>query len=241
VDTTTAISVIIPALDEEPSVAAAIASARQHAEVIVVDGGSSDGTAQAAASLGASVVHSSRGRGRQLAAGAAEARGDWLVFLHADTRLAPGWADELRCQPPHVVGGAFRFAMDTRRFAGRVMEFGVWLRCRLFRLPYGDQAIFARRSAYLRSGGFPDLPLLEDVVFVRRLRRVGAVRMLRTRALTSARRWEQRGMFRTMLLNWLIMALHGVGVPPQRLARLYAGSGSKPPRPSPWRERCTWK
>lgn len=218
----TTIGVVIPALDEAAQVAASVASVRDADDVVVVDGGSTDGTPAAAEAAGARVVAGPRGRGAQLAAGASAVRGDWLVFLHADTRLDGSWAGELTGLPPKVVGGAFRFALDSPRPSARLIELGVALRCALFRLPYGDQAIFATREAYEAAGGFESQPLLEDVDFVRRLRRLGPLRFPRSRALTSARRFEERGMLRTMLLNWLIMTLDAAGVSRQRLARLYA-------------------
>ena len=152
------ISVVIPALDEEAHVGDAVRSVRDHAEVIVVDGGSADGTRAAAEAAGATVIGSARGRGLQLDAGARAARGDWLVFLHADTRLEAGWAATLRALPDAVVGGAFRFALDPPRPAYRWLEAGVALRCRLFRLPYGDQGLFARREIYCRIGGSGRFP-----------------------------------------------------------------------------------
>ena len=217
------ISVVIPALDEESNLAAAIASVRADAEVIVVDGGSRDGTIAAALAAGARVLLGPRGRGRQLGAGAAAARGGWLVFLHADTRLESGWAAALLALGEGVAGGAFGFAVDSPRRAFRWIETGVRLRCALLRLPYGDQAVFARRAAYERAGGFAPLPLMEDVDLVRRLRRVGALAFPPVRAVTSARRWEERGLVGTTLLNWTLLGMYALGWPPERLAKLYGG------------------
>jgi rSAM/selenodomain-associated transferase 2 len=217
------LSVVIPALNEEGRVADAVRSVRDDAEVIVVDGGSTDGTRAAAAAAGATVMTSVCGRGAQLAAGGAAARGDWLVFLHADTRLQAGWAQALRALPPEVVGGAFRFALDPPRPAYRWLEAGVALRCRLFRLPYGDQGLFARRAAYSRVGGFRPLPLMEDVDFVRRLARAGRLAFPSVRAFTSARRFERRGVLATSLHNLRLLALYSAGRAPERLARLYGG------------------
>jgi rSAM/selenodomain-associated transferase 2 len=222
------ISVVIPALDEEALISQAVSSVRGEAgEVIVCDGGSADRTRERAREAGATVVEAPRGRGAQLHAGAAAARGDWLIFLHADTRLDPGWSSAVSALPPATPGGAFRFAIDSPRRGFRVIELGARLRCRVFCLPYGDQAIFARRSAYERVGGFRPLPLMEDVDFVRRLGRVGALALLPHRALTSPRRWEARGILRGTLTNWRVLALYAVGRSPESLARIYSALGRR--------------
>ena len=216
-----AFSVVIPALNEESRVSRAIGSARDEGEVIVVDGGSRDHTREVAATAGARVVSSPPSRGRQLNHGARATSGAWLVFLHADTRLEEGWADALRRLRSDVVGGAFRFAVDSPRTAYRLVEVGVALRCRLLRLPYGDQALFARRGAYEMIGGFAPIPLMEDLDFVRRLRRVGPLAFPGRRAFTSPRRWERAGILRTTLRNWWLLALYAGGWSPSRLAALY--------------------
>lgn len=217
------LSVIIPALDEEELVRRAVRSVRDEAEVIVVDGGSEDGTREVAAAEGASVLVTEPGRGRQLDAGARQATGDWLVFLHADTCLEGGWAAALRRLRPGVVGGAFRFAIDSPRRRYRLVEAGVALRCRLWRLPYGDQGLFVRREIYGMIGGFSPLPLMEDVAFVRQLLGAGGLAFLPVRALTSPRRWERRGIVATTVLNWWLLGLYAFGRRPDRLARLYDG------------------
>jgi len=223
-----ALSVVIPALDEEAGIAAAIRSVRGEAEVIVVDGGSRDDTRAVAAAEGARVLASGRGRGLQLDRGARAARGEWIVFLHADTRLDPGWAEALGALPADVVGGAFRLAIDSPRRAYRVLELAVRGRVRLLKLPYGDQGLFVRRDAYARSGGVPHLPLMEDVAFVRRLARLGRLAWLPVRARTSARRWERGGILATTLHNWSLITLYTAGVPAERLARRY-GHRAPPP------------
>lgn len=216
------ISVVIPALNEEAVIESTVRSVAGEAdEVIVVDGGSNDATWAAAERAGARVLRASGGRGPQLDCGARDAQGDWLLFLHADTRLEEGWAAALRAIPPRFVGGAFRFAVASSRRAFRMIEAGVRLRCALFRLPYGDQALFARRAAYAGCGGFPPWPLMEDVAFVQRLRSVGPLRLLRERAFTSPRRWEQRGLWRTTAGNLRLLALYAAGRTPERLAADY--------------------
>jgi rSAM/selenodomain-associated transferase 2 len=218
------ISVVIPTLDEEASVAAAIGSAMAagpEVEVVVVDGGSRDRTVARAAEAGARVLSASRGRGLQLDLGARRSSGTWLVFLHADTRLESGWAQALAEVAPDVVGGAFRFAVDSPRHGFRVVEAGVALRCRAFHLPFGDQGLFARRSAYFAAGGFPPFPLMEDVAFVRRLAGHGRLAFLGARAYTSPRRWERRGILKATVRNWWLLGLYAAGLPPHRLARHY--------------------
>jgi rSAM/selenodomain-associated transferase 2 len=219
------LSVVIPAWNEEGTIAEAIRSVREQAEVLVVDGGSRDRTCAVAEAAGARVLRAPRGRGRQLDLGAREAGGDWLVFLHADTRLEAGWAEALRALGPGVVGGAFRFAVDASPRSYRLLEHAVAARCRVLHLPYGDQALFARRESYARAGGFPPFPLMEDVAFVRRLARAGRLAFPPVRAFTSPRRWERAGLLRTTARNAWLLALYGLGSPPERLARLYEGRG----------------
>lgn len=216
-----ALSVVIPTLNEEKRIFETVRSVRDQAEVLVVDGGSEDATVDAAGRAGARVILSPRGRGVQLDRGAREARGDWIVFLHADTRLEHGWDLALLSLDPDVLGGAFRLAVDSPRRAYRVIEAGVALRCRLFRLPFGDQAIFVRRASYGMVGGFPPFPLMEDVVFSQRLARAGRMAFPRPRAFTSARRWEEGGVIATTVRNLGLQALFACGLPPERLARYY--------------------
>lgn len=213
---------IIPSLNEEASVGAAAASVTAEAcAVIVVDGGSTDNTVREAAAAGARVIEGIRGRGPQMEIGAREAGGEWLVFLHADTRLEKGWAAALRRLDPGVVGGAFRFRLDSSRRRYRLVEAGTRLRCAALALPYGDQALFARREAFFRAGGFGNTPILEDVDLVRRLRRCGRLAFPSVRAVTSARRWEEHGFLRTTFVNWLVVGLGTAGWPRERLAHLY--------------------
>jgi rSAM/selenodomain-associated transferase 2 len=216
------ISVVIPALDEESGISRAIASVARADEVVVVDGGSRDRTRAEAAAAGASILPSPAGRGVQLDAGARATSGDWIVFLHADTRLEAGWREAILDVPASCPGGAFRFAVDSPRRAFRLVERGVGWRCRLFALPYGDQALFARRTSYERAGGFPHLPLFEDVAFVRRLRREGHLALLGPRAFTSPRRWERHGIFATTARNLWLLARYLAGRSPEDLARQYA-------------------
>lgn len=223
------LSVILPALEEEETVERAVRSVAEDAdEVLVVDGGSRDATVASARAAGAHVLSAPRGRGAQLAAGARAAEGEWLLFLHADTTLEPGWREALQGAVRRgAVGGAFRFAVDAPGASFRVLERAVSLRVTLFGLPYGDQALFASRAAYVSCGGFSDHDLMEDVDFVRRLRRCGPLAFLEPRAFTSARRWQRHGLLRTSARNLGLLALYAAGLPPSQLARLYERGPSR--------------
>lgn len=216
------ISVVVPTLNEAATLSAALARL-DGAEVIVADGGSGDGTAEAARALGARVISAPRGRGPQLAAGARAATGEAILFLHADTRLGAGALDALRgaLADPAVVGGNFRLIFDGEdRFSRWLTGFYAWLRRRgLF---YGDSAIFVRRAALEAIGGVPEIALMEDFELVRRLARRGRLACVsEPPAVTSSRRFEGRRPWR-IVAGWVaIHALHLAGVSPRRLARLY--------------------
>jgi rSAM/selenodomain-associated transferase 2 len=223
------LSVVIPALDEAERIEAAIRGAidrpldRDGAplEVIVVDGGSSDGTAQIAAAAGVRVVRADRGRARQLAAGVRASDGDVLLFLHADTRLPSGWQAVVRdaLRDERVVGGAFRLCFDERSAVFRFIEWGARWRARLWRFPYGDQALFVRRSALEAVGGIPEVPLMEDLDLVYRLKQNGRLALLAAPVVTSARRYRAGGPLRTMLRHWLAAAAWTLGVDRRRIAQ----------------------
>jgi rSAM/selenodomain-associated transferase 2 len=219
------VSVIIPTWNEAARIEEAVACARAVGdEVVVADGGSPDGTADLAARAGARVVHAPKGRGAQLHAGAVAARGDVLLFLHADTALAPeARGAVLRAlEDPRVPGGNFflRFTPETR--LARVYTWLYHVRRRALRIYYGDSAMFVRREVYERLGGFKPLPLLEDYEWMRRLERHGRTAYVReVAAETSTRRFADRPA--RVMGEWvLIQGLYLLGVPPARLARLYA-------------------
>lgn len=222
------ISVVIPCLNEAGNLEAAVASARlgREVEVIVVDGGSRDHTAQLARELGCIVLCTPPGRGPQLKAGADRVQGEYITFLHADTRLPPGWDGEVRriCQEPGVAAGAFRFKLDAPGASLRFIEMVVGLRSRYAQMPYGDQAIFLKTANLAAMGGMPALPLMEDVELVRRARHLGRIAISPLPALSSARSWQERGPWRNTLHNWHTFARYAVmKTPLERLERHYYG------------------
>jgi rSAM/selenodomain-associated transferase 2 len=221
------LSIVVPTLDEAAGLAEHLAALQplraQGCEVVVVDGGSGDGSLDLARPLADVVLSAPRGRGTQLNAGARAARGELLLFLHADTRLPPGAVEAVRAAlapGPHEWG---RFDVEI---AGRHLLLGLvaWLiswRSRLSRIATGDQAIFVRRSCFERVGRFPDIPLMEDVALSTALRQTGRPACLRLRVVTSGRRWEARGVLRTILLMWWLRLLYWAGRDPVSLARRY--------------------
>lgn len=241
------ITVVVPTLNAGDGLAAALSALVPGVveglvrEVIVVDGGSSDRTLMIAEATGAEVVTGFSGRGAQLKAGAERARFPWLLFLHADTVLEPGWEREAGAFIERVESGrrepaaaAFAFALDDEGLKARALETLVALRCALFRVPYGDQGLLIPSTLYFEAGGYRPMPLMEDVDLIRRLPRKRRLQM-RTRAVTSAARYRADGYLKRMLRNQLCLALYFFGVAPRRIARLYAGGGHKAPlmEPSP--------
>jgi hypothetical protein len=219
-----AISVVIPTLNEEHQVAAAIASARLHddVEVIVVDGGSSDRTRDISKSLGARVISAQRGRARQMNAGAAAAQGATVLFLHADTQLPPGYTHKVHetLAKPGVIAGAFRLEIQAHGISYRLIERMANRRSVCRQLPYGDQALFMRKDIWKAIGGFPDLPIMEDYELVRRLRDRGAISVVDWPVTTSARRWQRFGPWKVTALHQLVILGYRLGVPANRLLRL---------------------
>lgn len=216
------LSVVIPTLNAAGSIGGCLAAAAEADEIIVVDGGSGDGTAALAEQGGARLLRSATGRGAQLAAGAAAAAGDWLLFLHADTRLGPGWrsaADRHIARRPGRAA-SFRLRLDAAEWQARLVEAGVALRVRWFGLPYGDQALLVPRRLYDEVGGYRALPLMEDVDLVRRIGRARLER-LGVEATSSAERWRSDGWLRRSGRNLLCLALYRSGMSAERVARLY--------------------
>ena len=222
------ISVVIPTLNEAghlPLTLAALVPAAMDGlvrEVIISDGGSTDGTLEAADEAGAKIVTSVKGRGQQLAAGCALAKGPWLLILHADSRLAVGWEtialSHIRQQADRA--GYFKFQLDDPSFIARVWEMGVALRCRLLALPYGDQGLLISKALYEAAGGFEAVPLMEDVGLVRRLGRK-RLRALEGKILTRSERFRKAGYFSRTLSNWSLLLRYLMGTDPARLVKSY--------------------
>jgi len=218
------LSVVIPALDEADQVVGAIESASAPGvEIVVVDGGSTDATCARAAAAGARVVVSAAGRTEQLAAGVEATHGDAILFLHADTRLPSGFdaAVEKALDEAGTIGGSFRFRFDQRSPALRFVEWGARLRVALFGTPYGDQALFVSRQTLKAIGGVPRAPIMEDLDLVKAMRRRGRLARLDLPATTSARRYQSRGVLRTMFRNWATMGAWWLGIDRERVSDWY--------------------
>ena len=223
------ISIVIPALDEAPNLERLLPDLRARfaaAEVVLVDGGSTDATAATAGRFPeVRLLASPRGRARQMNAGARAARGDVLLFLHADTRLPDGALAAVgeAVSDPGVVAGRFDIRFDNTRPVFRMIAWFMNQRSRWSGISTGDQAIFVCRDVFETLGGYPEMPLMEDVELCRRLKRRGRVAALRLRVTTSARKWEREGATRTILLMWVLRFLYMAGVAPARLHRWYYG------------------
>lgn len=223
---TLTVSVIIPAFNEQERIGESVGSVLRGGadEVIVVDGGSTDDTEATAAAAGATVLRSERpGRAAQQNKGAALARGDVLLFLHADNRLHESAIDAVRrrLQEELCLWGCFRQRLDAEGWGYRMIEAGNSWRARLLRYPYGDQAIFVRRRQFDAVGGFADVCFMEDVLLSRALRRRGRMAFLNGPLYVSARRWKKRGLVGQTVRNWCLLTAAVLGVSPNRLARFY--------------------
>ncbi len=226
----TTISVIIPTLNEERSLPGTLAclSESTFTEIILVDGGSTDGTLHLAREFcvntaNARTITAPQGRARQMNEGAKASEGDILMFLHADTRL-PAQAQrivERALAKPTAVGGRFNVRFDTPSAWGRIISSFMNYRSRLTSIVTGDQALFVRRQVFELLGGFSEIPLMEDIEFSRRLQQAGRIVALRDTVVTSFRRWHTQGPLRTIVLMWTLRFLYWVGVSPHQLARVY--------------------
>lgn len=220
------ISVVIPVLNEEKTIAANLHALRalDPDEVIVVDGGSADRTREISAQTGATVINCAPGRALQMNCGAQHATGDILLFLHADTRLPPAAFPDIvaALEDPRYLGGRFDVELDGDHWLLKLIGAMINQRSRITKVGTGDQAIFVRREVFARIGGFPEIPLMEDIAFGRALKRLGGIACLRSRVVTSARRWESEGIWRTVIKMWTLKLLYFAGVSPVTLKRFYA-------------------
>ncbi|MFH1267055.1 MAG: TIGR04283 family arsenosugar biosynthesis glycosyltransferase [Planctomycetota bacterium] len=223
------ISVVIPTLNEEAFLGQTLRclrkAARDAMETIVVDGGSRDRTLEIARDHDCRTLTTAPGRAWQMNAGAAEATGSILLFLHADTQLPKDFPEHVRrtLAQANASAGAFAMRIDAPEWPFRVVERMINFRSRCFRMPYGDQAIFLPADTFYLEGGFPELPILEDFELMRRLRRRGRVAIVPKPVVTSARRWRALGLWRTTWINQRVVLGYYLGVPPKRLARWYHG------------------
>jgi len=225
------ISVIIPVLHESERIGSVLASLEAAVggtsyEVIVVDGDQVGGTLAAIPAGRAVTMTAPKGRARQMNAGAARAAGDILLFLHADTRLPSAALPRIvaAMQDGRFAGGAFDLGIDNPRWIFRATAWCASRKHRLTRVPYGDQAIFIRREVFERLGGYPDIPLMEDVELMKRLKKLGGrILILPDTVATSSRKWEKDGILFTILRNWTLQVLYLFGVPAEKLVRFYYG------------------
>ena len=223
------LSIVIPVLNDAEPLQRLLRTmpADAQVDIIVVNGGGRDDRLNSICRRpDVRLLAAAAGRGHQMNVGASAATGRWIVFLHADTRLPPEWSNEIRraSADPDVVGGSFRFRLDSDAWQARVIEGAVERRVRWLDLAYGDQALFVRRDVFEAIGGYREWPLMEDVEFVRRLRKAGKLYHSSQPALTSARRWERDGWSRRSAKNVMLQALFFAGMAPERLAKWYSSA-----------------
>lgn len=229
------ISIIIPVVNEAPKIQTALQSLQQVAEqaieIIVVDGSSEDHTVDLARETGAretgvTVITTPRGRAKQMNIGAQIATGEILLFLHSDTNLPAGFADQIRkvLAQPDVIAGAFELQIQGKEFGLRIVEWGVKWRSSLLQLPYGDQAVFLRARTFHQIEGFSEMPIMEDFEMIRRLQKLGQIAIVPCSVVTSGRRWQKLGVIRTTLINQAVIIGYLLGIPSDRLVQWYQGN-----------------
>ena len=227
--TTPSVSIVIPTLDEQDSLPAVLASCHppKDVEIIVVDGGSTDGTCEWARQSGVTLVASERGRGKQMNAGASIAKGETLLFLHGDTVLPRGYHTQILkvLESQGVVAGAFQLSIRGKLLSLRAIEKVVNLRSRFLQMPFGDQAFFMRRSIFEQVGGFREIAIMEDFDLIRALRKRGQIGIAEGAVLTSGRRWERLGPWMTTFMNQVAILAYLVGISPVNIAKFYFRKG----------------
>lgn len=228
------ISIIIPVLNEAENIENALTYLlpESNIELIVVDGGSTDQTQEIVKKMGVKLlVCQESGRDNQMNLGATEAKGEILLFLHADTQLPQGFVESIEAtlNNEKVMAGAFNLQIDSQAFSLRIIEWLVKVRSRFCSLPYGDQAIFLKRDLFTKIGGFANLPIMEDFELIKRLKRIGKIAIVPDSVVTSARRWQKLGVWRTTAINQIVIIGYYLGVSPLRLRNLYHfGNLAKP-------------
>jgi len=219
------IAVVVPVLNEQGQLPALLGMLDSLGadEVVIVDGGSTDGTGTILAEGRSAWLTCRPGRARQMNAGAAGCKSDILLFIHADTKVTSNHLLAVRkvMSDEEVVGGRFDVRLSGSPPAFRIIEWFINIRSRLTGISTGDQCQFVRRELFERMGGYPEQPLMEDIEFARHLKRAGRIACLRDKVTTSSRRWEQHGVFRTVLLMWKLRLYYWLGVTPERLAAFY--------------------
>jgi rSAM/selenodomain-associated transferase 2 len=224
---TLSISIIIPVLNEVQAIGPCLDQCLQYSgvEILVVDGGSQDGTRQEIQARGLSLLSSAPGRGTQQHQGALAAGGEILLFLHCDTRLPPHFIEHIASslRHPKAVAGAFRLQLAAKGWGLRCIEAGANCRSAILQMPYGDQALFMHRATYFAVGGFPCQPILEDLGLVLRLRKRGRLVLAPAAVSSSARRWQRQGVLKTSFINQIMLLAWALGISPERLARWYYG------------------
>lgn len=231
------LSIIIPTLNEAGQLVATLERIPQDPtlEVLVVDGGSRDETCKLAAAQGAGIIISPQGRAAQMNTGAGQARGEFLLFLHADTRLPERFMEHVLriLSMPNVSAGAFQLKLHPPLPGLGIIERLANWRARVWQKPYGDQTLFLSKDRFRALGGFPEISIMEDVEFIRRLRKQGPIVIAPVPVISSSRRWQESGVFKTTLKNQIALVAFAAGIPPDRLTRWYhkkkgyRGQGSK--------------
>ena len=225
------ISIIIPVLNEATIIKKTLSQLTQYSEIeiIVVDGGSQDDTVTIAKSSVKVITVSGKNRAGQMNAGANLAQSDILLFLHADTQLPANFIELVSktLNQNQIIAGAFELAIDGSGIPLRGIEILVKVRSRLLSLPYGDQALFISKQAFIKAGGFADLPIMEDFEFIQRVKKLGRIAIAPAAVTTSGRRWQKLGVWQTTLINQLMIAGYYLGISPAKLSKFYRSRGKR--------------